>query len=245
MSEALTKNRKPLGAKAYGSIGHLPLSRTGPGDWHVHEGQARIACEKARDRHDRIIVTEKLDGSCCAVARIGDAIVALTRAGYEATTSPYTQHHYFADWVGARAHEFDWLADGERVAGEWLLQAHGTRYRIERADDLFVAFDLFRGKNRAPYDEFAERVDQTFIRRAALLSDGPPISIDAIMSGLGDAGNHGALDPVEGAVWRVERNGEFDFMAKYVRLEKRDGIYLPDISGQPPLWNFPTEEIAS
>ena len=27
--------QKPLNGKAYGSIGHLPLSRVGPGDWHV------------------------------------------------------------------------------------------------------------------------------------------------------------------------------------------------------------------
>jgi hypothetical protein len=38
------KPAKPLNAKAYGSIGHLPMSRLGPGDWSVHEGQARILC---------------------------------------------------------------------------------------------------------------------------------------------------------------------------------------------------------
>jgi hypothetical protein len=50
---------KPLGFKNYGSIGHLPCSRMGPGDHSVHEGQARICLEKARDKHDRIFVTEK------------------------------------------------------------------------------------------------------------------------------------------------------------------------------------------
>ena len=47
---------KPLGRRAYGSIGHLPDSRMGPGDHHVHEGQARICTEKVRDRHDLVIV---------------------------------------------------------------------------------------------------------------------------------------------------------------------------------------------
>lgn len=61
---------KPLGHKAYGSIPHLPNSRLGVGDYHCHEGQARICCEKARDKHDRIIVTEKLDGSNVCVANI-------------------------------------------------------------------------------------------------------------------------------------------------------------------------------
>jgi len=56
-------NNKPLGRKSYGSIPHLPGSRLGPGDYHAHEGQARIATEKARDKHDKIYVQEKLDGS--------------------------------------------------------------------------------------------------------------------------------------------------------------------------------------
>lgn len=231
---------KPLGGKAYGSIGHLPASRTGPSDWHVHEGQARICCEKPRDKHDRIIVTEKLDGSCCVIANIGGSIVPLTRAGYHATTSPYSQHHVFAAWVEHRSHSFAWLKDGERLAGEWLIQAHGTRYNIAHVDDLFVAFDLFRGKARAPYDDFCEIVGSTDIRRAPLISDGPAVSIETIMASLGNAGNHAALDPVEGAVWRVERKGVFDYMAKYVRPDKRDGCYLPEIAKTAlPLWNFP------
>jgi len=53
---------KPLGRKTYGHIPHLPGSRTGPGDHMCHEGQARIATVKTRDKHDTVIVTEKLDG---------------------------------------------------------------------------------------------------------------------------------------------------------------------------------------
>jgi len=91
--------KKPLGRKAYGSIGHLPNSRTGPGDHSVPEGQARICTEKARDRHDTIIVQEKLDGSCTAVALLNGQLHALGRAGWPAWTSPYEQHHMFAQWV--------------------------------------------------------------------------------------------------------------------------------------------------
>ena len=59
---------KPLGHKSYGSIGHLPGSRQGRDDVGIDPGQARIVLEKTRDRHDRIIVQEKLDGSNVAVA---------------------------------------------------------------------------------------------------------------------------------------------------------------------------------
>lgn len=55
---------------------------------------------------------------------------------------------------------------------------------------------------------------------------------------------HGALEPVEGAVWRVERDDPrlkkrvVDFLAKYVRGEKEDGKYLP-MAAHPerePVW---------
>jgi hypothetical protein len=71
----------------------------------------------------------------------------------------------------------------------------------------------------------------------ALLSIGPT-SIEKAMGILAGDGFHGALDPVEGAVWRVERQGKVDFLAKYVRHDKADGAYLPDVSGQPAVWNW-------
>ncbi|HYF69139.1 MAG TPA: hypothetical protein VD884_13440, partial [Ohtaekwangia sp.] len=53
---------KPLGGKSYGSIPHFYGSRLGPADHHCSPGQQVIATEKKRDRHDYIIVQEKLDG---------------------------------------------------------------------------------------------------------------------------------------------------------------------------------------
>lgn len=93
------QNIKPLGHRAYGSIPHLPGSRLGPGDHHCGEGQARIATIKTRDRHDIVIVQEKLDGSNCSVAKIEGKIIALTRAGYEAITSEYPVHRAFSKYV--------------------------------------------------------------------------------------------------------------------------------------------------
>ena len=55
---------------------------------------------------------------------------------------------------------------------------------------------------------------------------------------LGIYGFHGAVDKVEGAVWRVERKESFDFLAKYVRPNKSDGIYLPEVSGKEAIWNW-------
>src|SRR6185295_13635174 len=93
---------KPLGIKAYGHIAHLPGSRLGPGDHKLTEGQAKILTVKVRDRHDRIFVREKLDGSNVAVARVGGVIMPLIRAGYPAISSKYEQHRFFAAWVFER-----------------------------------------------------------------------------------------------------------------------------------------------
>jgi hypothetical protein len=49
---------------------------------------------------------------------------------------------------------------------------------------------------------------------------------------------HGAIDEPEGAVWRVERQGQVDFLTKYVRPGKADGCYLPELSGEEPVWNW-------
>jgi RNA ligase-like protein len=229
--------QKPLGRKSYGSIGHLPQSRLGPGDHKVTEGQARIATLKPRDRHDRIIVEEKLDGSNVGVARLADAsLVALGRAGYLAQTSPYEQHQLFAQWVRQNESLFNFLEPGERICGEWLAQAHGTRYKLHHHP--FVAFDIMRDDQRISREDFWKRLKQTQLPIPHVISDGPPFAIEDAMKVLASDGFHGAIDPVEGAVWRIERRGKFDFLCKYVRPDKIDGKYLPEISGQEPVWNW-------
>lgn len=233
---AIKARMKPLGAKSYGSIPHLPDSRMGPADHHCPPGQASIATAKLRNKHDRVIVTEKLDGTNVAVARVGDEILALVRAGYLASSSQYEQHLMFARWVEAQADRFRAaLSDGERFCGEWLVQAHGTRYQLEH--EPFVAFDLMAGPLRYPWDRFLETARMSDLVTARVLSDGPSFSVaDALLSV--ETSGHGALDPVEGAVWRVEQRGVFDFMVKYVRPEKFDGLYLPEKTGSQPIWNW-------
>ena len=238
---------KPLGRKSYGHIVHLPGSRMGPGDHHCHEGQARI-CTGSDKKHYSITVTEKLDGSNCAIARLQSGeIVALGRAGYLAETSPYEQHVYFAAWVHAQADRWDIIEPNQRLVGEWMAQAHGTRYKWE--GDPFVPFDLMIGEKRSPLSDLREICAALEIKMPALVSDGP-CSIEDAMAVLADGGFHGALDPVEGAVWRVEqdikidqeKDGErrrvFNMIAKYVRPDKVDGSYLPEITGKPAVWNW-------
>lgn len=254
MAPALTHSKKPLGIKNYGSIAHLPNSRMGEADHKISEGQARIATVKTRDKHDRVIVQEKLDGSNVGVALMNGVLLPLGRSGYLAADSPYEQHWRFAQWVFTQQDRFlAVLQEGDRLCGEWLLQAHGTRYDLPH--EPFVAFDLMRGTTRATYAEFSQRVSKADFVLPRLLHEGAAFSVDAALEAIATSG-HGALDTVEGAVWRVERNelidpgrgGEssaprvrrwvVDYLVKYVRPDKVDGFYLPGINGNTePLWN--------
>lgn len=232
----MIKAIKPLGYKAYGSIPYLPGSRLGEGDHHCHEGQSKIATEKVRDKHDVVIVQEKLDGSCCSVAKVNGEIIALGRAGYPAASSNYLVHHVFAEWVENNSARFELLLqEGERVVGEFLGMAIGTIYNLPH--EPFVPFDIMRDKYRFPYFIFEERVREHGFNIPYMLHYGGPLSIETAVELIKKSG-HGAVDPVEGAIWRVERKGEVDFLTKFVRHDKQDGKYLPESNNGLATWNI-------
>jgi hypothetical protein len=129
------------------------------------------------------------------------------------------------------------LQPGERVCGEWLLQAHGTRYDLAGREP-FVAFDLMIKHRRALYADVQRRCAEAGITTAPTLHIGAPLSIEAALGLLGTYGRYGALEPIEGAVWRVERQGEVEFLAKYVRPDKIDGAYLSET-----IWNVALETL--
>lgn len=226
---------KILGIKAYGSIPHLPGSRTGPADHFVNKGQERICTEKKRNG-DRIIVQEKLDGSCVAVALIKNEIVPLTRSGYLATSSPFEQHHIWDKWVHINSDKFrQVLNESERICGEWLALAHGTKYDLTNKEP-FVAFDIIKNE-RIIYDEFYKRVNGVFAVPKVIEHENP-VSVQEALLRLGKFGFYGAIDEVEGVVYRVERNNRVEFLTKYVKHNKIDGKYLSEIHGNEPIWNW-------
>jgi hypothetical protein len=158
--------KKPFGIKNYGSIPHLSGSRLGERDYMANPGHERIATKQVRDRHDRVWVQEKLDGSNVGVGLVNSTLVPMTRAGYLASTSPYRQHWEFSNWVFTNESRFrDVLKEGERLVGEWLMQAHGTRYELQH--EPFVVFDLMRGQTRAIYAELDARTGELFTRPKA------------------------------------------------------------------------------
>ena len=232
---------KPLGGRAYGSIPHLPGSRRGPGDHGLSEQQARICTGpsvpgKRPDKRDTIIVEEKLDGSCVSIANVRGEVIPLIRAGYRAVSSKWHQHRMFAEWVYSDVQRWAWLPAGWRVVGEWLAQAHGTLYDLSGMEPFF-AFDIIERDGIVLSRERFGALTKDRVQTPQVLSVGPPCSIDDAMTSAVFLCQRSS-DGVEGAVWRVERFGAFDFRAKYVRPDKADGKYLPSVSGRDPVWNW-------
>jgi len=230
------KPDKPLGQKAYGSIPHLIGSKTGEGDHTISQGQHNICTVKTRDKHDVIIVQEKYDGSNVSVAKINGQIVALTRPGYLAETSPYEMHHIFAKWVKKCQSTFYYLLeDGERLCGELMLQAHGLKYRIDENNPV-IWFDLMRGMERETHGVLCERTEGMGLYFPKTLWKGGALPIeDAFMFTMKhpEPFPFQCLEQPEGLIYRVERKGKVDFLAKWVRPDFETGKYL----GQD-IWNF-------
>lgn len=235
---------KPLINKNYGSIGHLPESRLGPGDHSLSIGQASILTDKTRDYKDLIIVQEKLDGANVGILRHEGKLIGLTRKGHRCIDSPMDQFQLFQKFIYWNEHLFDFIEEGERLVGEWISMAHGTSYKVHN-DFPFIAFDILKGDQRELYLNFRSRVG-TKIPIAHLLHIGSSISVKKIEKLIdirhGDTyGYHGALEPVEGAIWRVERESKVDFLGKYVRQFKEDGKYFNEDHSKL-IWNCKPEK---
>lgn len=229
---------KPLGHKAYTKIPHLPGSRTGSSD-RVAPHQLARRCTEQSAPGDVVVVQEKLDGSCVAVAKKDGAILALGREGWLAEQSDNPGRRMFARWVSVQAARFSAvLQEGEWLVGEWLALAHSTRYRL--AHEPFVAFDLCSGERSLSTDAIDERLKGLFAR-PHLLHRGGAVSLSEIDSRLGELGHHGALDRAEGAMWRVEQARVVVTRSKFVRPGKTDGALLPENSGVPAVWNWSDE----
>ncbi len=224
--------------RAYESIPHLPGSRMTAGDHTASRDVAAACLEPSSVPNLFVVVQEKLDGSCLAVWREAGELRATARSGRPAAESPTVQHRLFALWVERERERFlEVLRDGERIVGEWLALAHGTRYDLPH--EPFVAFDLIADESRLTFEDLTERVGASFVL-PRVIHTGPAMELDAIIAALEPSG-HGALDRVEGAVWRAERGDTVQCVAKWVRPDKLDGCLLPG-NGRAPHWNWRPDE---
>lgn len=233
------KAPKPLNGKAYGSIPHLPGSKFGKDDKGCPPGEAKYFTEKKRNKQDTIIVTEKLDGSCCGVLKLNDQIMPINRAGYPCISAPWLQHRLFHNWAMEKEETFKKrLKNGQWLMGEWLAQAHGTLYDLTNLSPWPI-FDLFEQGKRAHYIDLCVLCDRLDLDHVPILHWSDKIcSITEAMEGLGTNGHYGAKEPAEGAVWRAECPDGKIYLAKFVRPDKIVGKYLESETGKDPIWNW-------
>lgn len=225
---------KPLGRPAYGSIPHILKSRLGPGDHTIDPGQSMMCTDQPK-KGWTIWVQTKYDGTCVSAACLESGeIVALGRAGYPARSSGYEMHHLWADWVEANDERFRIiLKPGERAVGEWLAQAHGTKYELGYREP-FVLFDIMTEAERMTYANMMLRNRYVFMMPDTFIGPAEPTWAMAQLD------HYGAEEP-EGIMYRAEqatKNGpKVQFLAKWVQPNKVDGKYLEN-SGHEPVWNW-------
>ncbi len=233
--------------KVYDSIPHLAGSNRGT-DALASCVTSDIATGVRSEPSALIFVSEKVDGSCTGVLRRGDRLVAMTRSGARAADSQALQLRLFAQWVDINQERFfRVLEDGELMVGEWLLQAHGTRYRFYH--EPYMVHDIFNEAHdsRLAYRSLQERIlPGQFLTPELLYVGASGISIREAGKLLGHSGFLGALDGAEGMVWRIERRNRQPMLVKFVRPEFTAGQFMFAL-GRPtrpePYWNVATQSI--
>lgn len=235
--------------RLYGSIPHLPGSRAAE-DRVLPPSDARRCLDPSHGNdRETVVVQEKLDGSCVALVRgEGGRLEARGREGRLASESPNEGRRRFARWVLANEDRLAPLVGpGEILVGEWLALVHGTRYALPH--EPFVVLDLLRPASRAapamrvraPAAELAARLAGSGLPVPATIHRGAPLPVAEAAALLGPHGRHGAIDPPEGLVYRVERacpdGPRVVLVAKWVRPGKVDGAYLPENTGGAALYH--------
>ena len=130
------------------------------------------------------------------------------------------------------------LQNGERITGEWLAQAHGLVYKIEFEPILF--FDYFTPNNeRVLFEELESKAIEYGLQLPRQLHKGEPATVVSLLPLLNKKTKGiESIELPEGMVYRVERKGKVDFLAKYVREDFPTGQFCINVQEENLLWNI-------
>jgi ATP-dependent RNA circularization protein (DNA/RNA ligase family) len=230
-----------LSYKTYNSIGHLPNSRTGIADSRISEQSAKQMVSELPNQQSLVIVQEKIDGSNVCVVRHSGELITLGRSGFPCKDSNQEQHRMFDSWVKVHKDKFEKLLPNEsdRVVGEWIALAHGTKYTIGPDGDYeqpFIAFDLFNGSDlkACSFIETTQRVYAVGLIMPKVIHIGGACSVSRALKILTqEVGTH-----AEGVVYRLEEAGKLKTIAKFVKHDKVDGLFMIDRESSEYIWNW-------
>lgn len=123
MGVELSMKYEKLLNKNYGSIPHLSISKLNQeADKRVTIGQENILTHKTRDKHDIIIVTEKVDGANVGILKKDGDIFGVSRNGLDVRSSTIKQIRLFQDYIDKhRNRYFEMLKEGERKSIVYLM----------------------------------------------------------------------------------------------------------------------------
>jgi hypothetical protein len=124
------------------------------------------------------------------------------------------------------------LSSGCLENGSGIAHCRGGRRREEGRDGLPCAASRNDGRRAFAAWVLAQAAARPAWRDA--LAAGDRLVCEWL---LGERGHHGAIDPAEGVVYRIERGGKVIGLAKHVRAGKLDGCYLADETGGDHVWN--------
>jgi hypothetical protein len=129
------------------------------------------------------------------------------------------------------------LENGERITGEWLAQSHGLVYKIEVEPIVF--FDYFTPNNeRVLFEELGAKAIEYGLQLPRQLHEGQPITVEQLIPLLNEKTKGiQSVELPEGMVYRVERKGKVDFLAKYVRSDFSTGQFCINVEEQNLIWN--------
>ena len=218
------------GKRPFASIGHLINSKLGSGDRHISAQQSYLCIDKKRGKQDRVIVTEKMDGSNVCVVRQGTNLHTLTRSGILCSQSRFEQHRWFRDWVALDSgYLFRDMEQGMSIHGEWMAQSHGIRYHS--LPSWFFVFDIKQDGISLPWDSVVEFCERSGLWYVPVLSDGPAISPNLLIHPVMRSSWLAEGEKGEGLVYRLETHGKVAFWAKLVFHWTQAGKYLPSVTG--------------
>jgi ATP-dependent RNA circularization protein (DNA/RNA ligase family) len=222
---------KVLSYKTYNSIPHISSSRLGEGDHYIDEKHEKSLVDTLPNQQSLVIVQEKFDGSNVSIVRYQGELRVLSRNGYDCKNSNQLQHRMAYDYVQKYRTIFENICSQQedRLVGEWLALAHGTRYENLDDSSVFRPFDFYREGKELPFYQFIAIVSKMgLLHYPTVLHIGGSCSARRALKLLDEKGSS---SDAEGVIYRLEEGGKPKFKAKYIKHDKVDGKYLKNEDG--------------